>query len=57
MTIKPSSDHIIEAVLYALAEKQKLGLDMEESVKRAKNDLTHLWIKDMENLEMNMLSH
>ena len=48
-----SSDKIIEAVLYAVAEKQKIGLDMEETASRAKNELLYIWSKDMDEIENN----
>lgn len=51
-----STDEIIEAALYAVAEKQKMGLDMEESVKRAKNELLSVWSKDMSEMETDIRS-
>ena len=46
-----STDKIIEAVLYAVAHKEKMGLDMEESVRVAQNELLHFWSRDMSGIE------
>jgi len=46
-----STDDAIECVLYAVAEKQKMGLDMEESVKVAKMELLNFWSRDMREIE------
>lgn len=51
-----STDKVIEAVLYAVAEKQKMGLDMEENVKRAKEELLSVWSRDMNKMETDVRS-
>jgi hypothetical protein len=48
---KVSSDERIEAILFAVAEKIKMGLDMEETVKRAKKDILDIWSEDMRQIE------
>jgi cytochrome c556 len=46
-----STDTAIELILYAVAEKTKMGLDMEQVVRAAKNDLIGFWEKDMKEIE------
>jgi hypothetical protein len=41
----------IECILYGVAEKQKIGLDMEKNIEVAKNELLHLWTSDMSQIE------
>ncbi len=48
---KVSTDILIDCVLYAVAEKKKIGLDMGESIKRAKQELLHAWNSDMAEIE------
>jgi len=48
---KVSSDERIEAILFAVAEKIKMGLDMEETVKRAKSEILDIWSEDMRQIE------
>lgn len=48
---KVSSDERIEAILFAVAEKTKMGLDMEETVKRAKSEILDIWSEDMRQIE------
>lgn len=46
-----STDKKIEYLLYAVAEKTKMGLDMEDSVERAKSEIIHIWEQDMTEIE------
>lgn len=46
-----STDKAIELILYGLAEKIKIGLDMESCVKVAKNDIIGIWSDDMSQIE------
>jgi hypothetical protein len=46
-----STDKAIELILYALAEKIKIGLDMEACVDAARNDLLDFWDKDIKEVE------
>jgi len=48
---KVSSDERIEAILFAVAEKIKMRLDMEETVKRAKSEILDIWSEDMRQIE------
>ena len=48
---KVSSDERISAILFAVAEKIKMGLDMEETVKRAKSEILDIWSEDMRQIE------
>jgi hypothetical protein len=50
-----STDEVIEAVLYSLAEKAKRGMDIESSVKVAKSELLHAWSKDMNQIEKDLI--
>lgn len=46
-----STDKAIELILYAVAEKTKMGIDIEESVRVAKNDMLGFWDRDMIEIE------
>ena len=46
-----STDRAIECILYAVAEKQKIGLDMQDSVERAKGEIFNLWSRDMSEMK------
>ena len=48
---KISTDKKIEYLLYAVAEKTKMGIDMEDSVKRAKSEIIHVLDQDMTEIE------
>jgi hypothetical protein len=50
-----STDTLIELILYAVAEKVKMGLDIEQVVRAAKNDLLGFWEKDMKEIELSCL--
>ncbi len=49
--MKVSTDDAIEAILYGVAQKQKIGLNMEEIVKVAKRELLAIWRSDMNKIE------
>ena len=46
-----STDKAIELISYAIAEKTKIGIDIEESVRVAKNDMLGFWDRDMTEIE------
>ena len=46
-----STEKVIEAVLYAVAKKQKMGLDTKETVERAKTEILSVWSRDMNEME------
>ena len=46
-----STDKAIELILYAVAEKTKMGIDIEESVRVAKNDTLGFWDRDITEIE------
>ena len=51
-----STDKAIELLLYAVAEKTKMGIDIEESVRVAKNDMLGFWGRDMTEIEKSCYS-
>ncbi len=46
-----STDRAIELIAYSIAQKQERGIDMELSVKAAKDDLLGFWERDMIDIE------
>lgn len=46
-----STDDAISAVLYAVANKAKMGLDIEQTVKVAKTEILGFWTRDMAEIE------
>lgn len=46
-----STDKAIELILYAVAEKQKIGIDMEKSIDVARNEIFYFWKRDMKEVE------
>lgn len=46
-----STDKAIELLLYAVAEKTKMGIDMEKSIDVARNEIFSLWQRDMKEIE------
>jgi sRNA-binding carbon storage regulator CsrA len=46
-----STDKAIELLLYAVAEKTKIGIDMESSVNVAREEIFSLWKRDMIEIE------
>lgn len=46
-----STDKAIECILYAVAEKTKMGIDIEESVRVAKDEMLGFWDRDMAEIE------
>ena len=51
-----STDNAMELILYAVAEKTKMGIDIEESVRVAKNDMLGFWGRDMTEIEKSCYS-
>jgi sRNA-binding carbon storage regulator CsrA len=46
-----STDKAIELILYAVAEKQKIGIDMEKNIDVARNEIFSFWKRDMKEIE------
>ena len=46
-----STDKAIELLLYAVAEKTKMGIDIEKSVDVARNEIFYFWQRDMIEIE------
>lgn len=46
-----STDKAIECILYAVAHKSKMGLDIEDSVERAKSEIINIWEKDIDDIQ------
>ena len=49
-----STDKAIEFILYAVAEKQKMGLDMEQNIHVAKMELLNIRSQDMSQIETDL---
>ena len=46
-----STDKAIELLLYAVAEKTKIGIDMESSISVAREEIFSLWKRDIREIE------
>jgi len=46
-----STDDAIPAILYGVANKVKMGLDEEETIKVAQTDILGFWLRDMSEIE------
>jgi len=49
--MKISTDKAIESILYAVAKKTEMGLDVEACVNVARTDLLGIWSDDMSQIE------
>ncbi len=51
-----STDDAISAILYGVANKVKMGLDIDETVKVAKTDILGFWSRDMREIEKDVIT-
>jgi hypothetical protein len=51
-----STDDAISAILYGVANKVKMGLDIEETVKVAQTDILGFWSRDMREIEKDVIT-
>jgi hypothetical protein len=45
-----STDKFLECILYAVVEKTKMGLNTEDIIKIAQNEVITLWTKDIKEI-------